>query len=225
MHVIVVGCGRVGSSVALKLTADGHDVIVIDRKAEAFRRLGSDFTGKTLVGVGFDRDVLMAAGITAECAVAAVTSGDNSNILIARVARETFGVGHVVARIYDPLRASIYQRLGISTVATVSWASERVIRYLTASETTPDWIDPTAKFTMLERRVPAGAAGISVASLELSSSGRVALLGRLGDSSIPAATLLLQEDDLLHVVIATEHTALLDSVLDRPASNSQGAHS
>ncbi len=166
MHVIVVGCGRVGSEVALNLASTEHDVIVIDRKAESFRRLGDDFNGTTMVGVGFDRDVLTEAGITPNCAVAAVTSGDNSNILIARVARETFGVKHVVARIYDPRRASIYERLGIATVASVAWTSARVLRHLLSSESTPDWIDPSAKFTIVERRVPAIAAGMTVGTVE-----------------------------------------------------------
>ena len=154
MHVIVVGCGRVGSSVALTLSSAGHDVVVVDRKADAFRRLGDHFVGTTLVGVGFDRDVLTSAGITPESSVAAVTSGDNSNILIARVARETFGVAHVVARIYDPRRASIYQRLGIATVATVSWASERVLRFLTDSET----LNKILKITMATQGPVDGAA-------------------------------------------------------------------
>ena len=220
MHVLVVGCGRVGSSVGVKLADEGHDVVVIDRRSEAFRRLGEGFKGRTLIGVGFDRDVLTEAGISADSAVAAVTSGDNSNILIARVARETFGVEHVVARIYDPKRASIYQRLGIATVATVSWASERVLRHLIATETTPDWIDPSAKFTMVERSVPAAAAGVAVSAFEIASNGRVALLGRFGTSSIPAANLLLQEDDHLHVVIATEHVDRLESILQ----HGEGSH-
>jgi trk system potassium uptake protein len=220
MHFIVVGCGRVGSEVAQSLTADGHEVVIIDRRAEAFRRLGEDFAGVTMVGVGFDRDTLIAAGITSESAVAAVTSGDNSNILIARVARETFGVSHVVARIYDPRRASIYERLGIATVATVAWTSERVLRELTSSESAPDWIDPTAKFTMIERRVPAAAAGMSIAKLEAASTGRVALLGRFGEASIPASTLLLQEDDVLHVIVPADQSALLDSTLLHP----EGTH-
>ena len=213
MHVIVVGCGRVGSEVALSLASTEHDVVVIDRKLEAFRRLGEAFTGTTMVGVGFDRDVLTAAGITPDCAVAAVTSGDNSNILIARVARETFGVKHVVARIYDPRRASIYERLGIATVATVAWTSARVLRHLLASDTTPDWIDPTAKFTIVERRVAAPAAGMSIADLEASTAGRVAVLGRFGQASIPAPATLLQEDDVVHVVIASDNAAALDSAL------------
>jgi len=214
MHVIVVGCGRVGSEVALNLAGSEHDVIVIDRKLEAFRRLGDDFKGTTMVGVGFDRDVLTEAGITPDCAVAAVTSGDNSNILIARVARETFGVKHVVARIYDPRRASIYERLGIATVASVAWTSARVLRHLLASESTPDWIDPSAKFTIVERRVGASAAGISVANVEAASSGRVAVVGRFGEASIPTPGTLLQEDDVLHVVIPADSGALLDAALE-----------
>jgi trk system potassium uptake protein TrkA len=213
MHVIVVGCGRVGSEVALNLVAAEHDVIVIDRKLEAFRRLGEDFKGTTMVGVGFDRDVLTEAGITPDCAVAAVTSGDNSNILIARVARETFGVKHVVARIYDPRRASIYERLGIATVASVAWTSARVLRHLLASETTPDWIDPSAKFTIVERRVPAAAAGMSLAKLEAETGGRAVVLARFGAASIPPPATLLQEDDVLHVVVPADDAAQLDAVL------------
>lgn len=213
MHVIVVGCGRVGSEVSLSLASTGHDVIVIDRKSEAFRRLGDDFKGTTMVGVGFDRDVLTEAGITPNCAVAAVTSGDNSNILIARVARETFGVQHVVARIYDPRRASIYERLGIATVASVAWTSARVLRHLMASESTPDWIDPSAKFTIIERRVPAAAAGLTVGKIELASEGRAVVLGRFGEASIPSAATLLQEDDVLHIVVPADHAAVLDEAL------------
>ena len=213
MHVIVVGCGRVGSEVALSLASTEHDVIVIDRKVESFRRLGDDFKGTTMVGVGFDRDVLAEAGITPNCAVAAVTSGDNSNILIARVARETFGVKHVVARIYDPRRASIYERLGIATVASVAWTSARVLRHLMGSESTPDWIDPSARFTIIERRVPAAAAGTSVSAVESSSKGRVVVLSRVGEATIPSPATLLQEDDVLHVVLPAEGSALLDDAL------------
>ena len=221
MHVIVVGCGRVGSEVARSLASSGHEVVVIDRRPEAFRRLGDDFTGTTMVGVGFDRDVLTEAGITPECAVAAVTSGDNSNILIARVARETFGVKHVVARIYDPRRASIYERLGIATVASVTWTSARVLRHLLSEESTPDWIDPSAKFTIVERLVPAAAAGMTVANIDAATSGRVVVLGRCGEASIPSGSMLLQEDDALHVVIPADNAAQLDAAL-RTTEESHG---
>ena len=214
MHVIVVGCGRVGSEVALNLaSSDAHDVVVVDRRVEAFRRLGDAFKGTTMVGVGFDRELLTEAGISPDCAVAAVTSGDNSNILIARTARETFGVERVVARIYDPRRASIYERLGIATVASVTWTSARVLRHLLATDSAPDWIDPSAKFTIVERRVPANAAGLSVAHLEHAASARVAVLGRFGDSSIPAPGTLLQEDDMIQVVIAADNVESLDTAL------------
>lgn len=215
MHVIVVGCGRVGSEVALDLSSSPeHDVIVIDRRVDAFRRLGEGFTGTTMVGVGFDRDVLTEAGITPDCAVAAVTSGDNSNILIARTARETFGVQRVVARIYDPRRASIYERLGIATVASVAWTSARVLRHLLGTDATPDWIDPTARFTIVERRVPASAAGLSVANLEASAAVRVGVLGRFGEASIPPPGTLLQEDDVLQVLVAADNVEALDSALN-----------
>ncbi|HEY7626507.1 MAG TPA: TrkA family potassium uptake protein [Ilumatobacteraceae bacterium] len=214
MHVIVVGCGRVGSEVALNLAAsDEHDVVIIDRKPDAFRRLGENFKGTTMVGVGFDRDLLTEAGITPDCAVAAVTSGDNSNILIARTARETFGVQRVVARIYDPRRASIYERLGIATVASVTWTSARVLRHLLGSDSTPDWIDPSARFTIVERRVPAHAAGMSIADLESSAEARVAVLSRFGETSLPSAKTLLQEDDKVHVVVAADSVEALDAAL------------
>ena len=129
------------------------------------------------------------------------------------MARETFGVKHVVARIYDPRRASIYERLGIATVASVAWTSARVLRHLMASESTPDWIDPSAKFTIVERRVTAASAGLSVGSVESSSGGRVVVLGRFGEASIPAPATLLQEDDVLHVVVSADHAAQLDEAL------------
>ena len=130
VHVVIMGCGRVGSSLAIELEAAGHTVSVIDQAREAFRRLGPNFKGRTVTGVGFDRDTLLEAGIQDADAFAAVSNGDNSNILAARVARETYGVHNVVARIYDPGRAEIYQRLGIPTVATVLWATDQILRRL-----------------------------------------------------------------------------------------------
>ena len=185
MHTIVVGCGRVGSTVARELAEAGHEVVVIDRKADAFRRLGEDFPGRTMTGIGFDKDLLTAAGISPESGVMAVTSGDNSNILIARVARETFGVQHVVARIYDPKRAVVYERLGIPTVASVAWTSARVLRTVLPHGTEVEWTDPTSTFVLLERRVPPTGAGRSVADLE-AIGARVCLLTRIGTAQPPA---------------------------------------
>ena len=199
MHAIVVGCGRVGRSVARELVEGGHDVVVVDRRPESLRRLGPDFGGRTLVGIGFDRGVLEQAGITADSAVMAVTSGDNSNILIARVARETFGVQRVVARIYDPKRAVIYERLGIPTVASVAWASSRVLRTVLPNAQV-EWTDPTSTHVLVEHRVPPAVAGTLLTALE-GLGARVCLLVRSGVASLPPATLLLQEDDVVHLVV------------------------
>lgn len=212
MHVIVVGCGRVGSSVASELVLRGHEVVVIDRRREAFRRLGPHFAGTTMTGVGFDRDLLSAAGITDQSAVMAVTSGDNSNILIARVARETFGVERVVARIYDPQRAVIYERLGIPTVASVAWTSARALRHVLPDPGQSDWIDPTTTYALVERRVPAATAGVSIAKLD-EAGLRVALLTRTGRARLPEAAVLLQQDDVVHLLVPTEATGDVDRAL------------
>jgi trk system potassium uptake protein len=212
MHVIVVGCGRVGSSVASELVLRGHEVVVIDRRREAFRRLGPNFAGTTMTGVGFDRDLLSAAGITDKSAVMAVTSGDNSNILIARVARETFGVERVVARIYDPQRAVIYERLGIPTVASVAWTSARALRHVLPDPGQSDWIDPTTTYALVERRVPAAAAGVSIAKLD-EAGLRVALLTRTGKARLPEPAILLQQDDVVHLLVPTEATGDVDHAL------------
>ena len=159
MHIVVVGCGRVGSELAGLLEKSGHTVAVVDKRASAFRRLPTGFGGKTIVGFGFDRDTLREAGIEEAGALAAVTSGDNSNIMSARVARETFSIDRVVARIYDPRRAAIYQRLGIPTVATVSWTTDQVIRRLLPESMDSDWIDASGNVALVERALPAAWAG------------------------------------------------------------------
>jgi trk system potassium uptake protein TrkA len=216
----VVGCGRVGSTVARELSDAGHDVVVVDRKADAFRRLGEGFAGRTMTGIGFDKDLLTAAGITPESAVMAVTSGDNSNILIARVARETFGVQHVVARIYDPKRAIVYERLGIPTVASVAWTSARVLRTVLPHGSEGEWTDPTSTYVLVERRVPPTGAGRSVADVEL-AGGRVCLLTRSGHAQVPATALLLQEDDLIQVMTPSDAIDAIDAVL---TGTHEGAH-
>ena len=142
-----MGCGRVGSTLALSLERQGHDVAIIDSNSAAFRRLGPSFEGKRVTGLGFDRDTLIEAGVEHAYAFAAVSSGDNSNILAARVARETYGVEHVVARIYDPGRAAIYQRLGIPTVGTVRWTSDQMLRRLLPQGSVPEHTDPAAMWS------------------------------------------------------------------------------
>ncbi len=219
MHVVIVGCGRVGSTLARQLVAQNHSVTVVDRKKSAFQRLGRDFTGRTLTGIGFDRDVLIEAGIQEAGAVAAVTNGDNSNILVARVARENFRIEKVVARIYDPKRAEVYQRLGIATVATVTWTAERVMRRVLPEESGIEWVDPTAKVTVIERELPAGLVGKRYATLDVSGRVRVVAVNRLGAAAIPTDDLVGQEGDIVHFAVATPDLNDVMTILGAQASD------
>src|SRR3712207_6729764 len=161
-----MGCGRVGSALARGLEKLGHDVAIIDRDPGAFRRLAPEFQGRTVTGIGFDRDTLVEAGIDRAHAFAAVSSGDNSNIIAARVARETFGVDNVVARIYDARRAAVYQKLGIPTVATVRWTSDQVLRRLLPAGTETEWRDPSGKVALAEIAVAPSWIGQRVSRLD-----------------------------------------------------------
>ena len=219
MHVVIVGCGRVGSALARDLIEGGHSVAIIDRKAEAFTRLGADFAGQTIIGIGFDREVLIAAGIERAEAVAAVTSGDNSNILVARVARENFGIERVVARIYDPQRAAVYQRLGISTVATVSWTTERVLRRVLPAETAVEWVDASAQVSLVERPIVGALAGRKYSDIEESATVRIVAVSRLGSAMLLTPGLVAQEGDLAYFAIASKDVDGLHDLLAAPASH------
>ena len=214
MHVIVVGCGRVGSGLAANLESQGHTVAVIDRRAEAFRRLPPDFGGRTIVGVGFDRARLLDAGVEQAGALAAVTNGDNSNIVVARVAREAFEIERVVARIYDQRRAAIYERLGIPTVATVQWTIERVLRRI-LPDTARRRVDRPVGARSASSSAASPTRGPAIASSDLESSGvvRVAGLSRLGKGAIPTPGLLAQEGDLVWLAVSGESIDVVDAAL------------
>ena len=204
MHVVIMGCGRVGSDLAKGLEALDHSVAVIDRDAGAFRRLSADFSGTKVTGIGFDRDTLLEAGIDRAHAFAAVSSGDNSNIIAARVARETFGLDNVVARIYDARRAAVYQKLGIPTVATVRWTADQVIRRLLPEGEATEWRDPSGRVVLAELAYDPAWVGRRLTGLEQIARVRVALLTRLGEGMLPHADTVLQEGDLLHVMLAAD---------------------
>jgi trk system potassium uptake protein TrkA len=201
VHFVIMGCGRVGSTLALILEGQGHSVAVIDSNESAFRRLGTGFTGKRVTGIGFDRETLTEAGIGDAEAFAAVSSGDNSNIVAARVARETFGVDNVVARIYDPGRAEVYQRLGIPTVATVRWTADQIIRRLLPHGAEPEWRDPSGTVRLAEVAVDTSWVGERVSVLEKTAKARVAFLTRFGEGLLPGEDTVIQDGDIVHVVM------------------------
>ena len=188
VHIVIMGCGRVGSTLAHILEDRGHTVAVVDRDPEAFRRLRPTFKGDRVTGIGFDREVLARAGIERADGFAAVSSGDNSNIIAARVARETFGVQQVAARIYDPRRAEVYERLGIPTVATVRWTADQMLRKLLPEGSEPLWRDATGKVVLAQVPVGTSWIGEPVKVLEASAGARIAFIDRLGAAIVPQAS-------------------------------------
>ncbi|MGH3387560.1 MAG: potassium channel family protein [Actinomadura sp.] len=200
MHIVIMGCGRVGSKLAHSLEDRGHSVAIIDQSPEAFRRLRGGFKGRRITGFGFDRDVLVEAGIEHASAFVAVSSGDNSNVISARVARETFGIENVVARIYDPRRAEVYQRLGIPTVATVRWTADQVLRRLLPEGAEPLWRDPSGTVVLAELQVDTAWVGEKVTTLEESVRTRVAFLSRMGEALVPDGETVIQDGDIVHVI-------------------------
>src|ERR1051326_4869612 len=200
VHIVIMGCGRVGSTLAHILEDRDNTVAVIDRDPEAFRRLRSSFKGDRITGIGFDRAVLTQAGIERADAFVAVSSGDNSNIISARVARETFSVERVVARIYDPRRAEVYERLGIPTVATVRWTADQMLRKLLPEGGESLWRDPTGKIVLAEVAFSPQWIGEQVKAVEGRKPTRMAFIDRLGQAFVPEPGTALQEGDVLHVV-------------------------
>ena len=201
-----MGCGRVGSTLARSLEERDHDVSVIDSNPDAFRRLGPSFEGTKVTGIGFDQTVLERAGVEKADAFAAVSSGDNSNIIAARVARETFGVQHVVARIYDPGRAEVYQRLGIVTVATVKWTADQMLRRLLPAGAEPDFRDPSGTIRVDHVPVTEAWIGEPTVRLQMDSGSRIAWIDRLGEGMLPTRETVLQEGDMLHLVMREENS-------------------
>ena len=199
MYVVVMGCGRVGSALSASLERLGHEVAVIDKEAQAFRRLGPDFRGRQVVGQGFYRDVLVEAGAEKADAFAAVSSGDNSNIISARVARETFGIDRVVARIYDAKRAAVYERLGIPTVATVPWSTDRLMRMLLPDGVASAWREPTGTVAILPLPVHEDWVGRPVRELETVTGSRVAFIVRFGTGVLPRPETFIQAEDTIYV--------------------------
>ena len=221
MHVVIMGCGRVGSTLAHGLESRGHSVAVIDQDADAFRRLGPDFAGITAPGAGCAGEGRRPAGSERADAFAAVSSGDNSNIISARLARETFGVSRVAARIYDQRRAQVYERLGIPTVATVRWTAERMLRHLVPEGNVEIFRDPTSTVSIIEVPVHKDWIGRSLRNLEESTGARVAYLIRFGIGTLPTASTVVQEGDQVFMLVTDDITASVTSVAATPPEGGQ----
>jgi trk system potassium uptake protein TrkA len=224
VHIVIMGCGRVGSTLAHIIEDHGHSVAIIDQDVEAFRKLRPGFRGSKVTGVGFDRDVLIEAGIERAAAFAAVSSGDNSNVIAARVVRESFGVQRVAARIYDPRRAEVYQRLGIPTVATVRWTADQMLRRLLPEGAATLWRDPTGTMVLAELACCDEWLGEKVSALELAADARVAFISRLGDALLPGPGTVLQQGDVVHVIAKEEDLDRIAAVFAKPAASGKGSH-
>jgi trk system potassium uptake protein len=212
VHIVIMGCGRVGSLLARRLDEGGHSVAVVDQDPKAFRRLGSDFAGVTVSGMGFDRETLETAGIARAHSFAAVSSGDNTNIIAARVARETYSVEQVIARIYDPERAEVYQRLGIPTVATVSWTAGQIMRGL---------LPLGAEMTLAEVHLADTWNGRMATELEFETGARVAFITRYGKPFLTNIRTVIQQGDLVHLLFDSARRQLVeDACSPQPGSQS-----
>jgi trk system potassium uptake protein TrkA len=213
MRVILIGCGRVGSELTIQLGRAGHEVTIIDKRASAFDRLPPGFNGRTVVGLGFDRDILEEAGIKEADAFVAVTNGDNSNIVSARVAREYYHVPNVIARIYDPRRAEIYEKLNIPTVATTTWGVKQIMLMLThPREELKESLAGGDLFRM-RLRVPSHLVGSPVNQLDV--GGKIMVIGvdRGGHGFIPVASSTFQDGDVTQLMVHKDAVELLDELL------------
>ena len=201
MHIVIMGCGRVGSRLARHLEEGGHSVAVIDKDATSFHLLGMEFKGKTVKGIGFDSNVLVEAGTERADAFIAVSSGDNSNIVSAVVAKDVFRVPKVITRIYDPKRARIYRRMGIPTISPVAWAMGKAMDLLFLEQSYTRDTFGNGEVELMEVRIPGALAGRQVRDFEIPGEISVASIERLGQASIPLAGTTFEEDDLVHVVV------------------------
>ncbi len=219
VRVVIMGCGRVGLQLTVELAAEGHEISIIDKNPSAFEKLPPGFTAKTVVGMGFDRDVLEDAGIKEADAFVAVSSGDNSNIVSARVALEHYHVPQVIARIYDPRRAEIYERLNIPTVATTTWGVKQI--QLMLFHDRREIRESLGGGELLRMRVPVPdhLVGKPVVGINVEGQILVAGVSRGGTGFIPISDSTLQAGDFLIVIMAKDGMELLDAQLEAPGEH------
>jgi len=213
MRTIIVGCGRVGSLLAQLLEQDGHHVVMVDKNPAAFRRLPAGFSGQTVTGVGFDRDTLRSAGIERADAFAAVTSGDNSNFVAASVARDTFSVPVVIARIYDPQREQIYRRLGIRTISSTSWGAHKIKRLMVRATLNSEVELGNGEVELVQGRVSSLIAGRPVRDLSIAGEAMLYAVVRGGLAFVPTPGTLLQEGDMIFLSVDRGSVDKLEGLL------------
>jgi trk system potassium uptake protein len=217
VHVVIMGCGRVGALLTVRLAKTGHSVAVIDKRKEAFDRLPPEFEARTVVGMGFDREVLEEAGIKEAGAFVAVSNGDNSNIVSARVAREHYHVPKVVARIYDPRRAEIYERLDIPTISSVKWAATQIQFLLFHEKAEMKESFAGGALLHLQRDIPDHLVGRAISSVEEDGVIEVAGVDRGGGGFIPKKDSTFQQGDVAHFILAPDAVSQLDILLEAGA--------
>jgi trk/ktr system potassium uptake protein len=214
MHILIMGCGRVGAALTVELAKAGHTVAIIDKRADAFDKLPPGFEAKRFVGLGFDREVLEEAGIKDADAFVAVSNGDNSNIVSARIAREHYHVPKVIARIYDPRRAEIYEKLDIPTIASVRWAASRIMFLLFHGQEEIKESFAGGSMLHLQRDIPDHLTGKPIESVESKGKVEVIAVERGGGAFIPVPGATFQQGDIAHFVVSTAAVDMLDTLLE-----------
>jgi len=217
VRVVVVGCGRVGAGLAVELAGRGDTVAVVDKDPNAFDLLGEGFSGQAVTGVGFDRDVLEQAGVARADSLVAVTGGDNSNVVTARVARDAYRVPRVIARIQDPRRAEIYEELGVVTVATVGWTLRKLRDYLEHRPVTDEAWFGRGEVALIRLELPQHLVDRPVGELEARGGLRVVSVTRRGGAFVPDLETTLAEGDIVRLAVQDSARGDLDALLSEEA--------
>jgi len=214
MRVIIMGCGRVGEQLAQLMSEEGHDVAVIDYDAAALARLGPEFKGRRVKGVGFDRDVLLRAGIEEADGFAAMSSSDNANVVAASIARTIFHVPRVVARLFEPERAEVYRRLGLVTISSTTWGAERTRELLTHAELDAVRSFGTGEVQLLELEVPPRLVGHSVRDLSVPGEVTVIAITRDSKALLPSLGMVFRSGDVVHLAVLSDAMDRVARLLD-----------
>jgi len=213
MQSIIIGCGRVGAGLAQSLCQRRQSVTVVDQEATAFERLGTRFTGQTIIGAGLDREVLLQAGIEHADGLAAVTGSDDTNVVLARLARQVFRVPRVVARLHDPRHAEVYRQLGIQTITPLTWGSHRLTELLCYTHLNTILSLGSGEVDVIEVELPYLLAGRTVHELTLLGEIHVAAISREGRTFLPTLGTVFREGDLVHLVVLGSSAARLTTLL------------